>query len=273
MKYRISKISFFLFAVLLVLPVHALEDRKKTISTVGKGVIIEPDHLSYKAQADKATNPLGRDIAIGGNARGNGHINTRYVEGIDISHYQETIDWDEIARNAEISYVYIKASEGETLKDDYYIQNLQGARRAGLSVGSYHFYRPQVTPQAQLENMTQVVRREEQDLVPIIDIEKEDSDEAAFIDNLRQFILLVERYYGKKPLLYTYHNFYNRHFQGLFTNYHWMIARYRTDAPVLNDGKTYIMWQYTQSGRIPGIRGKVDRSRIMSGFTLHQLKL
>ena len=73
-----------------------------------------------------------------------------------------------------------------------------GARRAGLSVGSYHFYRPQVTPQAQLENMTQVVRREEQDLVPIIDIEKEDSDEAAFIENLRQFILLVERYYGKK---------------------------------------------------------------------------
>ena len=273
MKYTTNKIFLLLCAALFIFPVQAREDRKKTATTVGKGVIIEPDHLSLKAITDKGGRPMGGEAILTYKGRGNGHINNRFSEGIDISHYQGTIDWDEVARSAEISYVYIKATEGESLQDDYYLTNVQGAHRAGLSVGSYHFYRPNATPQAQLENMTQVVHRQDQDLVPIIDIEREDSDEAAFIDNLRQFIQLVERHYGKKPLLYTYHNFYNRHFQGLFTNYHWMIARYRSDAPWLNDGKTYIMWQYTQSGRIPGIRGKVDRSQIMSGFTLHQLKL
>ena len=97
--------------------------------------------------------------------------------------------------------------------------------------------------------------------------------EEEFIDNLRQFIQKVTQHYGKKPLLYTFHNFYNRHFVGLFPDYHWMIARYRNDEPTLNDGKQYIIWQYTQSGRLGGIRGKVDRSQLMSNFSLRQLQM
>ena len=52
-----------------------------------------------------------------------------------------------------------------------------------------------------------------------------------------------------------------------------MIAAYGGYEPVLKDGKTYIMWQYTQSARLSGIRGNVDRSRIMPGFNLKQLQM
>ena len=144
-------------------------------------------------------------------------------------------------RNEQISYVYIKATEGASLVDEYYLQNLEGARRVGLSVGSYHFYRPTIDWQIQFDNMISTIQKESQDLVPIIDIEHASGNEEEFIDNLRQFIQKVTQYYGKKPLLYTFHNFYNRHFVGLFPDYHWMIARYRNDEPTLNDGKQYII--------------------------------
>lgn len=139
---------------------------------------------------------------------------------------------------------------------------------------SYHFYRPNVDWKKQFDNMTSVVKTENQDLVPIIDIEHRGSVSAEdFIADLRSFIEKVTAYYGKKPLLYTYHNFYNRYLQGEFTDYHFMIARYRSDSPTLNDGKDYIMWQYTQTGSIPGIRGHVDRSKIMGNFSLNQVMM
>ena len=122
--------------------------------------------------------------------------------------------------------------------------------------------------------MTSVVKSDSQDLVPIIDIEHRGSvSEETFIADLRSFIEKVTEYYGKKPLLYTYHNFYNRYLQGEFTDYHFMIARYRSDSPTLNDGKDYIMWQYTSTGSIPGIRGHVDRSKIMGNYSLNQVMM
>ncbi len=110
--------------------------------------------------------------------------------------------------------------------------------------------------------------------MPIIDIEHRGSvSSEAFISDLRSFIEKVTEYYGKKPLLYTYHNFYNSYLQGEFTDYHFMIARYRSDSPTLNDGKDYIMWQYTSRGSIPGIRGHVDRSKIMGSYSLNQVMM
>ncbi len=195
-------------------------------------------------------------------------------EGIDVSHYQGSIDWDVVAGSENISYAYLKATEGATLVDDTYERNLAAAKRVGLKVGSYHFYRPNTDWKEQLKNLTAVVKPSEQDLIPIIDIEHRGScSDKEFIENLRDFITQVTRIYGKKPLLYTFHNFYNRHLAGQFKDYKWMIARYRDDKPTLNDGKDYVIWQYTAKGRIAGIKGNVDRSRLMSGFHIGDILL
>ena len=37
------------------------------------------------------------------------------------------------------------------------------------------------------------------------------------------------------------------------------------------DGRDYIMWQYTSKGSIDGIKGHVDRSRIMGNHNLQTL--
>lgn len=249
------------------------EARKKDKDKEGRNaayMAVAPDALPAKAEGERRMEHAAAVFMRTSNAR----INSKYKEGIDVSHYQGSIDWDEVVGGTPISYVYLKATEGASLVDKTYARNLAEARRVGLSVGSYHFYRPNVNWRQQFDNMVAVVKAEEQDLVPIIDIEHRGAVSAeAFISDLRAFIEKVTEHYGKKPLLYTYHNFYNRYLTGEFTDYHFMIARYRTDSPTLNDGKDYIMWQYTSTGSIPGIRGHVDRSKIMGNYSLSQVMM
>lgn len=202
---------------------------------------------------------------------GRGNINSLYAEGIDISHHQHHIDWDQVATEP-ISYVYIKATEGRNFVDDRYARNISEAHRVGLSVGSYHFYRPNIPWTEQFANMTSIVKVEEQDLVPLIDVEVRGSvSSAKFIADLSLFVEAVEKHYGKRPLIYSGQNFYNSHLAGHFPQHQFMIARYNADRPLLSDGKDYIIWQYSESGRVPGIRTNVDRSRIIGDFSLREL--
>lgn len=261
---------FILIVTLLTILPQEIEARKRHRKAPISITAIEPDRLCAKAIQEKRVIKASPVTVV----HHQSFINSRFREGIDVSHYQGKIDWDKVAKSTSISYAYMKATEGATYVDDTYRYNLSEARRVGLSVGSYHFYRPTVTPQQQLENMRQNIKANEQDLVPIIDIEHRGKvSEEKFIKDLTTFIGLVENYYGKKPLLYSYQNFYNRHLCGLFRNYHWMIAKYQDERPILTDNHDYIMWQYTSTGSIPGIRGDVDRSRLMGNHSLKQLQL
>ena len=192
-------------------------------------------------------------------------------EGIDVSHYQGTIDWHEVATKGEVAYVYIKATEGSTIQDDCYDYNIHEARKAGLKVGSYHFFRANTSIDEQLRNMTAVVKKEDQDLVPIIDVELTNRvSSSAMVQKLKTFLERVTQYYGCKPILYTFVNFYNKHFAGhsAFDDYPLMIAFYRDYQPELNDGRKYIIWQYTAEGDVPGIDGNCDQSQIVEGSSL-----
>lgn len=256
----------------LLFPCSSFARKKEKAN--GKGMAAyastEPDQLVNKA----VRSPKMQHAAAVFEHKSTARINSKYKEGIDVSHYQGNINWDQVVSGTAISYAYLKATEGASLVDDTYARNLAEARRVGLSVGSYHFYRPNIDWKQQFDNMTSVVKMEEQDLVPIIDIEHRGSvSDEAFIADLRAFIEKVTAFYGKKPLLYTYHNFYNRYLQGEFKDYHFMIARYKSDSPTLNDGKDYVMWQYTQTGSIPGIKGHVDRSKLMGNYSLNQVKM
>ena len=194
-------------------------------------------------------------------------------EGIDVSHYQGTIDWQQVAAEGEVGYVYLKASEGAGLVDECYDYNLKEAKRAGLKVGSYHFFRGNATLDEQLQNMTAVVKSSEQDLVPIIDVEYVNGlGKEEFVNYLKEFLKAVTKHYGQKPMIYTFVNFYNQYLQGEgFDDYKIMIAFYRDAQPELNDGKKYLIWQFTSHSHVPGIHGNVDRSRLMDGFTIQDI--
>ena len=202
------------------------------------------------------------------------HVPNRRVAGIDVSHYQGRINWHEVARSGDVAYVYLKATEGANLVDNTYRTNLAGCRREGLKVGAYHFYIPSVSPQQQFQNFKSCVNAGEMDLIPIVDIERRGRESlASFQSNLKTFINLVERHYGVRPILYCSRDFYNKYLSGPFTSYKYMVARYAPDVPQLCDNVAFVMWQYSATSRVQGIRGNVDRSYLMDQYTLHDILL
>lgn len=59
-------------------------------------------------------------------------------EGIDVSDWQGYIDYMQV-RKSGIEVVYIKASQGNNIKDPYFDINYENAKANGLKVGFYHF--------------------------------------------------------------------------------------------------------------------------------------
>lgn len=250
----------------------AKNDKKKKQQ---KKVVVVDDDLDTP-QPDAPLMPLAPQMPLAPDQEGVKlqvlHTPNRQIMGIDVSHYQGSIDWREVARSGNVHYVYVKATEGADLVDNTLRTNLHGARRAGLKVGVYHFYIPNSSPQLQFQNLQQNVRLHDIDLIPIIDIERRGRDALpVFQRNLRNFIQMVERHYGVKPILYCSRDFYNKYLSGPFTNYKYMIARYHPDVPQLCDDAAFVMWQYSSTSYVRGIRGHVDRSCMMDNYTMRDI--
>ena len=196
-----------------------------------------------------------------------------HVHGIDMSHYQGDVFWETVSNNTPMAYVYLKATEGGDRIDEKFERNIVMAHVHGLKVGSYHFYRPKTDQRLQLKNFISQCIPEEQDLIPMIDIETTGGlPEREFCDSLFRFLGMIESTYRQQPLLYTFRNFYNRHLLGQVDDYKLMIAMYTEEEPVLADGRDITMWQYTSKGRIIGINGYVDKSRFMGRHGLREIR-
>lgn len=196
-----------------------------------------------------------------------------HVHGIDVSHYQNDVFWKAVGEETNMAYVYLKASEGNDRVDALYARNIELAHLHGLKVGSYHFFRPKVNLKEQLENFKSQCLPGEQDLIPMLDVETMgDLTTGAFCDSLTKFLGMMEEAYHQKPIVYTYRNFYNKNLVGRLDNYQLWIAMYADEQPVLADERDYTMWQYTCKGRIKGVKGEVDKNRLMNGHRLFDIR-
>ena len=198
----------------------------------------------------------------------------QHIHGIDISHYQGEVFWETVGNDTKMTYVYIKATEGGDRIDDRYEENIRLAKKHGLKVGSYHFFRPKTPLHLQLDNFTTQCRPADQDLIPMIDIETRGGlSVEAFTDSLATFLQLIEEYYHQKPLIYTGANFYDKYLAGsLPEEYKTMIAQYTDYEPTLIDDRDITMWQYTGKGRIGGVKGNVDKSRFLGRHGLREIR-
>ena len=196
------------------------------------------------------------------------------VHGIDVSHYQSKIDWSTVARQ-DIAFAFVKATEGETLKDSLYQSNWSAIKSVGIRRGAYHFFRPTVSATKQARHFIKQVDLQPGDLPPVLDIEVVDGvSETELIAGARKWLNIIEKKYRIKPIIYTNLKYYHQHLAAHFENYPIWIARYNKYNPELGNGNDWKFWQYGNRGKLEGIDGFVDFN-VFNGTTeeLNELTL
>ena len=186
------------------------------------------------------------------------------IHGIDISHHQGRINWDELKDRGMIDhfpvrFIMIKATEGATQTDENFHDNFYQAREYGFTRGAYHFYSVHTPARKQAEHYLHEVKLENGDLPPVLDVEhkpKQQTDDE-FKASVLEWLDIVERHYKVKPIIYTYYKFKTRYLNdSIFDQYPYWIAHYYVDS-VEYQG-SWKFWQHTDVGRLPGIKGNVD---------------
>lgn len=184
------------------------------------------------------------------------------VHGIDVSHYQENIDWERL-RNASlnsspVSFIFIKATEGTTLLDDNFNLNFYEAKQNDFIRGAYHFFLPDVDAQKQARFFLKQVHLEPGDLPPVLDVEKAGRlTETQLQKAVKTWLDIVEKEYGVNPIIYTGYKF-KLHYLNTpaFDEYPYWIAHYYVEK--LEYKGKWNFWQHTDCGKVTGIKGNVD---------------
>jgi lysozyme len=184
------------------------------------------------------------------------------IHGIDVSKYQQRSNWEAVkemrAEDVKIGFVFIKATEGLGNMDQQFRRNWKHSKEAGLPRGAYHFFIAPKSGAEQAENFIRRVELEKGDLPPVLDVEQTYGvSNSSLRSEVKAFLDRLEAHYGVKPIIYTNVDFYNRHLKDEFDSYPLWVAHYlKKDRPRI--ARNWAFWQYSETGRVSGIRGKVD---------------
>lgn len=186
-----------------------------------------------------------------------------YVQGIDVSHYQGTIDWAKVAA-AGIKFAYLKATEGVDTTDEFYARNRAAAKAHGILTGSYHFYHYDQAWGPQATHFCGVVGSFAGELPPMLDLEQDKFRNHKILlatpDATRQTLAWLNTIQGsahKTPGVYCDPNFRQTFLQDAgFGKYLLWEASLSAKAPTsIAPWKALTFWQWCWNGTCPGIAG------------------
>ncbi|MBU7597584.1 lysozyme [Streptomyces sp. P38-E01] len=204
-----------------------------------------------------------------------GPADTSGVQGIDVSHYQGAINWGQV-KGAGIDFVWMKATEGTTFKDSRFNTNYPAAHSAGLIRGAYHFARPNSSSGAAQANFFVdnggAWSRDNQTLPGVLDIENNPSGAMCYGLSTSQMRTWINDFYNRYKerttrdvVIYTTANWWNTctgSWTGMASKAPLWVAHWTTGSPTIPAGfPTWTAWQYTDSGRVAGVSGNVDRNK------------
>ena len=216
---------------------------------------------------------------IGDRTRGAAPPEGNWKYCLDISHHNGSgIIWDSLrvvvdhsgftsrdilsARDIyPLSAVYIKASEGTSMKDRRFKENWEGAAGAGIPRGAYHFFRSSTSPLEQARNFIEAVGElRSSDLSPVLDIETihKGCSREELCSKAMVWLEAVGSHYGRTPMIYTSDSFARDILSDkIKADYPLWIARYNTVPPKTVGWK---LWQFTDRAVVHGLKGEADLS-------------
>lgn len=187
------------------------------------------------------------------------------VQGIDVSRFQDTIDWRE-AKSAGVKFAFLKATEGGDIVDPMFRAHWRGADRANIRRGAYHFYYFCTDPEVQARWFIRNVPKDRGALPPVLDMEwnplsptcQRRPTGTVVRREMKVFLDIVEQHFGQRPIIYTTPQFYRD--AGL-SAMRWEEFWLRSTADALHlvyPGQPWRFWQYSATGVVPGAQGDVD---------------
>lgn len=185
------------------------------------------------------------------------------VTGVDVSAHQGAIDWPVLARSGA-AFAYIKATEGGDFRDREFRSNWDEARKADMPRGAYHFFTQCRSGADQAQNFIAVVPKEAGALPAVLDAEhmgpcKHGPAVADVAREVEAFMTAVEAHYGRRPLIYTTEEFDTAYLRGRLTgDAFWVRNLYAPFLPPRFRKEQWVIWQYHNRGRRPGVNGPVD---------------
>jgi lysozyme len=205
------------------------------------------------------------------------------VEGVDVFDGQGTIDWV-AARAAGVAFAFVKATQGTYDTQATFAANWSGTRSAGVLRSAYHFFDPTEDGAAQAHHFLSVVGPPAPgDLPPTVDVECPDGDPACLYAGhagqaapgdirarLGALLDTLEQATHARPLLYTFHSYFVNSGvdpAGLDAYPLFLANPVAAGAAACLDVPApwaqAAFWQYSWTGRLPGIVADVDRDRFL----------
>ncbi|MCM1110671.1 MAG: hypothetical protein NC336_05645 [Clostridium sp.] len=178
------------------------------------------------------------------------------VRGIDVSNHNGYIDFLQVAADG-YSFVFIKATEGASFRDASFHTNFHNARRAGLAVGVYHFFRFDRPGQEQAINLLHALRGKTTDLPVVIDVEEWTNPSNELDERVVGRLREMTDYLGARGIptaIYTNRKGFDRYISDRMSGSTLWICRFQYP----DDDLRWTFWQYTHRGEVWGIRGRVD---------------
>lgn len=184
------------------------------------------------------------------------------IFGIDISECQPgSINWKKVKTSRyKVKFVIMRKTMGDDRDDEKFDKRFQEAKSAGFKVGTYHYYDPNENSTKQAHNYLSAIKLRKGDLIPIVDLERLSRIQSTekLKMGLKNFLDIVEKHYGVKPMLYTSYSFFVDNLSEEFSNYPLWIACYSSKIMGKNALKNCRIHQYVKKFPVQGIRGKVD---------------
>ena len=189
------------------------------------------------------------------------------IYGIDVSYYQNTIDWNKVKASG-IEYAIIRVGyrgygNGKLVLDDNFSSYIKGAKAAGLDVGVYFYTQAINTAEAkeEAEFVLKYIKGYELEMPVYFDIEGVDYDtgrlDAANLSKAQKTALCTAfsdtvKKAGYEAGIYANMSWLTYEIDGetLGKTYPIWLAHYTTNTNYTGD---FNMWQYTGTGNVNGV--------------------
>lgn len=193
-----------------------------------------------------------------------------FKKGIDVSKWQGTVDWEKV-KAAGIEFAMLRAGYGQGNIDPQFVRSADECTRLGIPFGVYWFSYAYTTEMATQEAKfcIDAVSKYRLSYPVAFDFEYDSVDYAseqgvAVTKELasamaRAFCSTVEDN-GYYPMIYANPNYLSAYFdRDLPMEYDIWLAQWpRNPDPAQEPAQAGGMWQYTSSGTVAGISGRVD---------------